>query len=110
VKFEVHPLVDKVGPHFRAGTYCGKIKCDIANQLVDANYGGTSLGVWLSVYDDVHFHADNNIILHSKEIRKLYIRTDACSNHLIFHKSSFNLMTLFIVVTTAQLSQFRSLS
>jgi hypothetical protein len=30
-----------------AGTYCGKIKCDIANQLVDANYGGTSLGVWL---------------------------------------------------------------
>ena len=77
-----------------ARTYCGKMKCDIANQLVDTNYGGTSLGVWLSVYDDVHFHADNNIILHSKEIRKLYFRTDACSNHLIFHKSTFNLMTL----------------
>jgi hypothetical protein len=28
-----------------ARTYCGKIKCDIANQLVDTNYGGTSLGV-----------------------------------------------------------------
>ena len=77
-----------------ARTYCGKMKCDIANQLVDTNYGGTSLGVWLSVYDDVHFHADNNIILHAKEITKHYIRTDACSNHLIFHKSSFNLMTL----------------
>jgi hypothetical protein len=26
-----------------ARTYCGKIKCDIANQLVDTNYGGTGI-------------------------------------------------------------------
>ncbi|KAK3581372.1 hypothetical protein CHS0354_016218 [Potamilus streckersoni] len=62
------------------------------SELVDTNWGGTSLGRWLSSYDDVITVPDNaNIIYYhrgqkpSLDIRK---EDNFCHKYLLYHKAS----------------------
>ena len=54
--------------------------CDAFDQRFDTNYGGTSLGLWLSEMDDVHSIPMNDMFQHSysKKILKQ-------ENRLLFH-------------------------
>ena len=49
--------------------YCDNLdQCDLQRDLYDTNYGGTSLGIWLSAYHDVSMVALNSrMILHYKK-------------------------------------------
>lgn len=40
--------------------YCNTEQCDKTTNLYDTNYGGTSLGLWLSIYDDIKMVSLNN--------------------------------------------------
>ncbi|KAK3581373.1 hypothetical protein CHS0354_016219 [Potamilus streckersoni] len=62
------------------------------SELVDTNWGGTSLGRWLSAYDDVITVPDNANIIHyhrgqkpSLDIRK---EDNFCQKYLLYHKAS----------------------
>ncbi|CAC5362047.1 unnamed protein product [Mytilus coruscus] len=48
-------------------TYCGESKCKNKDELIETEYGGTSMAEWLSVYNDninfVHFVGDNDRIV-----------------------------------------------
>ena len=67
-------------------------KCDYATDLIDLNAGGTSMGVWLSIYSDIKFHPDNKRIVHfgrGGEKKHLHlVRSGFCDDWLIFHKCS----------------------
>ena len=55
-------------------------KCDLLGQLFDTNFGGTSLGLWLSHMDDINALPLNDLFQHSysKKILKQEVR-------LLFH-------------------------
>ncbi|XP_060066965.1 uncharacterized protein LOC132547214 [Ylistrum balloti] len=76
--------------------YCTGPKCDPKIDLIDTNYGGTSLGSWLSIYNDIDYRRDNDRILHrgrGKEAQILkYIKPDFCSKFVLNHKSSVEIM------------------
>ncbi|XP_072023850.1 uncharacterized protein [Amphiura filiformis] len=79
--------------------YCAE-QCNATIDLIDTNYGGSSLGSWLSIYDDVDFQPDNNRIIHRPIGRGLNsetsvlenIKPDFCSKYVIHHKSSVQVM------------------
>ncbi|XP_069130058.1 uncharacterized protein [Argopecten irradians] len=76
--------------------YCGEPKCSKTEDLIDTNFGGTSIGSWLSAYDDIDYQRDNAKILHmgrGAEAKILtYIKPDFCLKYVLNHKSSVEIM------------------
>ncbi|XP_060064400.1 uncharacterized protein LOC132544768 [Ylistrum balloti] len=74
--------------------YCYGRRCNPSIDLIDTNFGGTSLGSWLSIYDDVDYRPDNNIIVHiiDNEEIKQNIKPNFCSKFILNHKSSVEIM------------------
>ncbi|CAG2256973.1 unnamed protein product [Mytilus edulis] len=78
-------------------TYCGERKCKNKDDLIETNYGGNSMGDWLSVYKDkINFKSDNDRIVQTGsnhlEITEKYIKPGFCDQKLIFHKSTREIM------------------
>lgn len=75
--------------------YCGSFTCTNDGDLVERNYGSTSLSIWLSIYKDVYIHADNDrMIFFSRRTSKrdflkfqTVITKNFCNKYLMFHKS-----------------------
>ncbi|KAL3861620.1 hypothetical protein ACJMK2_007645 [Sinanodonta woodiana] len=78
--------------------------CD-KSELVETNWGGTSLGRWLSAYDDVVTVADNaNIIYYhrgQKPSLDIYKEDNFCQKYLLYHKASVDDM-FFLYKTKTQ--------
>ncbi|VDI21562.1 Hypothetical predicted protein [Mytilus galloprovincialis] len=79
--------------------YCGLAKCKKKDDLIDTDFGGTSLAEWLSIYSDkVNFISDINRIVHfgeiSHAINKKYLKPGFCRRQLAFHKSTYEMMEL----------------
>ncbi|CAG2205236.1 unnamed protein product [Mytilus edulis] len=79
--------------------YCGLAKCKNKEDLIDLDFGDTSLAEWLSIYSDkVVFISDNNRIVHfgeiSNAINKKYLKPGFCRKGLVFHKSTYVMMEL----------------
>jgi hypothetical protein len=87
--------------------YCDDLSvCDNATDLYDTGSGGTSLGLWLSSYDDVHAVPINHFVIHQgphiPHARKSPIRqpevafrkVDVCESHVLFHKARPDLMDI----------------
>ncbi|CAG2209325.1 unnamed protein product [Mytilus edulis] len=69
------------------------------DDLIDIDFGDTSLAEWLSIYSDkVNFISDNNRIVHfgeiSHAINKKYLKPGFCRKQLVFHKSTYEMMEL----------------
>ncbi|XP_063405746.1 uncharacterized protein LOC134689707 [Mytilus trossulus] len=78
-------------------TYCGQKKCKNKNDLIDIDFGDTSLAEWLSVYSDkINFKADNDRIVqcgaNSRAIYKKFLKPGFCDKQLVFHKSTCEMM------------------
>ncbi|XP_033743085.1 uncharacterized protein LOC117329304 isoform X1 [Pecten maximus] len=77
-------------------SYCTGTKCNANVDLIDTNFGGTSIGSWLSIYKDIDYQADNKRIVHmgrGNEAKILtYIKPDFCSKYILNHKSSVEIM------------------
>ncbi|XP_060066987.1 uncharacterized protein LOC132547235 [Ylistrum balloti] len=78
--------------------YCNGSKCDPNIDLIDTDYGGTSIGSWLSIYNDIDYRRDNNRIVHmgrgKEDIIMEYVKPDFCSKYVLNHKSSVEIMQL----------------
>lgn len=77
--------------------YCDdKEKCNVTEQLVDLDYGGVSLGTWLSIYDDIDFKTDNRRIIHfgRNQEKKYahYVKANFCEKWFLYHKSTADIM------------------
>ncbi|XP_063405764.1 uncharacterized protein LOC134689724 [Mytilus trossulus] len=79
-------------------TYCGERKCKNKDELIETNYGGNSMGDWLSVYKDkINFKSDNDRIVQTAasnrfELAEKYVKPGFCDQKLIFHKSTCEVM------------------
>ncbi|XP_069130519.1 uncharacterized protein [Argopecten irradians] len=77
--------------------YCTGTKCNANVDLIDTDFGGTSLGSWLSIYDDIDIHPDNKRIIQlgrGKEGKiERNIKPDFCLKYLIQHKASVDVMS-----------------
>ena len=51
--------------------YNNKTRCDSLDQRFDTNYGGTSLGIWLSEINDIDVFPLNNILNHFNSNKRL---------------------------------------
>ncbi|XP_021340121.1 uncharacterized protein LOC110441333 [Mizuhopecten yessoensis] len=76
--------------------YCTEKKCNANEDLIDTDFGGTSLGAWLSIYDDIDYRSDNKRIIQlgkgkEREIL-LNIKPGFCSKYVLNHKSSVEVM------------------
>ncbi|KAL3862538.1 hypothetical protein ACJMK2_008498 [Sinanodonta woodiana] len=62
------------------------------SELVDEGWGGKSIGLWLSVYDDVLTVPDNQNIIYYNRVMKppIDIRKEEnfCQKYLLYHKAS----------------------
>ena len=76
--------------------YCGnETSCDSSVDLFDTNFGGTSLGIWLSAYNDLDVVVINNLVIHmGSRIPKMkhaypdYLKENICDTQLLFHKAT----------------------
>ena len=78
--------------------YCGLQHlegCNLKEDLFDTNYGGTSLGLWLTPYTDVNVVAINAMGVHKRDValyaRVNVTRMDVCKRpgpYLFYHKAS----------------------
>ncbi|CAC5412974.1 unnamed protein product [Mytilus coruscus] len=78
-------------------TYCGERKCKNKDDLIETNYGGNSLGEWLSIYSDkINFKSDNDRIVQTGPnplaIAEKYLNPEFCDKKLVFHKSTCEIM------------------
>ncbi|XP_033725741.1 uncharacterized protein LOC117315589 [Pecten maximus] len=76
--------------------YCIGKHCNPSVDLIDTNYGGTSIGSWLSIYNDIDHQPDNYRIVqfgrgHLKEMLK-NINENFCSRFVLNHKSTVEVM------------------
>ncbi|XP_021340537.1 uncharacterized protein LOC110441659 [Mizuhopecten yessoensis] len=76
--------------------YCTGTKCNTSENLIDLDYGDTSLATWLSIYDDIDYRSDNKRIIHlgrgrEREILQ-NIKPGFCSKYILNHKSSVEVM------------------
>ncbi|XP_071142264.1 uncharacterized protein [Mytilus edulis] len=79
--------------------YCGLAKCKNKDDLIDIDFGDTSLAEWLSIYSDkVNFISDNDRIVqcgaNSHAIYKKYLKPGFCLKQLVFHKSTYEMIEL----------------
>lgn len=77
-------------------TYCGESKCKNKDELIETEYGGTSMAEWLSVYNDnINFVHNDRIVqlgtYYNDSYRK-YLKPDFCDNKLVFHQSTCEMM------------------
>ena len=70
--------------------YCPGTDCDSRNDLVEHNFGDTSMATWLSIYKDVNFQADNKLIFHSIMWNHRYLKHDFCKENLMYHKARYH--------------------
>ncbi|XP_060074753.1 uncharacterized protein LOC132554453 [Ylistrum balloti] len=76
--------------------YCVGEKCKPSVDLIDTDYGGTSIGSWLSIYNDVDHQPDNYRIVqfgrnHEQEMLE-NIKENFCSRYVLNHKSPVEVM------------------
>ena len=62
--------------------YCHSQKA-CPHGLVDTDYGGTSLGLWLELYDDIEVIPMNSYVVHYQDYSNL-----TCNEKCLFHKAS----------------------
>lgn len=80
----------------------------VSNTLYDWNFGGLSLGHWLSIYHDVRFHPVNHLFIHITAITRIHnysernssftyeqLKQPFCADHLAYHKAHHSEMMLF---------------
>ncbi|KAL3862537.1 hypothetical protein ACJMK2_008497 [Sinanodonta woodiana] len=72
--------------------YRERSQCNNISELVDEGWGGKSIGLWLSVYDDVITVPDNQNIIYYNRVMKppIDIRKEEnfCQKYLLYHKAS----------------------
>ncbi|KAL3862576.1 hypothetical protein ACJMK2_008533 [Sinanodonta woodiana] len=80
-------------------------QCNNKSELVDEGWGGKSIGLWLSVYDDVITVPDNQNIIYYNRVMKppIDIRKEEnfCQKYLLYHKASVSDMVFLHNMTTA---------
>ncbi|XP_069102383.1 uncharacterized protein [Argopecten irradians] len=77
-------------------SYCYGESCNPSVDLIDTNYGGTSIGSWLSIYNDVDHQPDNYRIVQfgrdSMDQMLQNINANFCSRYVLNHKSTVEVM------------------
>ncbi|KAL3862580.1 hypothetical protein ACJMK2_008537 [Sinanodonta woodiana] len=85
--------------------YRERSQCNNISELVDEGWGGKSIGLWLSVYDDVLTVPDNQNIIYYNRVMKppIDIRKEAnlCQKYLLYHKASVSDIVFLHNMTTA---------
>lgn len=72
--------------------YCQSTNCS-KGMLIDTNYGGTSLGAWLSEYKDIDFQGDNGRMIQTSFGKRPFlnmksIKSNLCEKKVVIHKTS----------------------
>ena len=73
-----------------------KTQCNEKEQLVNWDWGTGCVATWLSMYDDIDVHFDNDRIIHFGRYRfkefAPFVRANFCENYFIYHKATPEIM------------------